>query len=288
MDSQENSKKLDENIKKENKKAIPLKNRYTLKQKLDVIKEAEITSIHATSNKYGIDRASIRDWIKMKTILEKENNKNIKFRIKGAGRKPYTFECEPQILQWIIYNRKLGISLTVRAIIGYLIFLNPDIGENKTYDALKHWCTRFLKRHSLVFRKAGHIGQPLPKKVNDVVNIFLRDIIRARENMNITDDKLNLIINIDETPIYFEMPEQTTIELKGTKNVKISTFGNDKNRVSVILAIAGNGEKLAPMMIFKGQPGKTNEKKLQDIEEVKKNKFLFVANRIHGLQLIFL
>ena len=83
------------------------------------------------------------------------------------------------------------------------------------------------------------------------------------------------------------MPEQTTIELKGTKNVKISTFGNDKIRVSVILAISGNGEKLAPMMIFKGQPGKTNEKKLQDIEEVKK-KFLFVAKKIHGLQLIFL
>ena len=72
------------------------------------------------------------------------------------------------------------------------------------------------------------------------------------------------------------MPEQTTIELKGTKNVKISTFGNDKSRVSVILAISGNGEKLAPMMIFKGQPGKTNKKK-----------FLFVANKIHGLQLIF-
>ena len=45
MDSQESSKKENENLKKENKKAIPLKNRYTLKQKLDVIKEAEITSI---------------------------------------------------------------------------------------------------------------------------------------------------------------------------------------------------------------------------------------------------
>jgi hypothetical protein len=122
MDSQESFKKDDENLKKENKKTIPLKNRYTLKQKLDIIKEAEITSIHATSIKYGIDRASIRDWIKMKTILEKEINKNNNFRIKGAGRKPYTFACEPQILQWIIYNRKLGISLTVRAIIGYLIF----------------------------------------------------------------------------------------------------------------------------------------------------------------------
>ena len=63
-----------------------------------------------------------------------------------------------------------------------------------------------------------------------------------------------------------------TIELKGTKNVKISTFGNDKCRVSVIFTIAGNGDKLAPMMIFKGQPGKTNEKKLQEIEDVKNKK----------------
>ena len=47
------------------------------------------------------------------------------------------------------------------------------------------------------------------------------------------------------------MPEQTTIELKGTKNVKISTFGNDKSRVSVILAISGNGEKLAQWWYLK-------------------------------------
>ena len=99
--------------------------------------------------------------------------------------------------------------------------------------------------------------------------------------MNITDDKLNLIINIDETPIYFEIPEQTIIELKGTKNVKISTFGNNKSRVSVILSIAGNGEKLAPMMIFKSQPGNT-KKKLQDIEEVKKKNFYLLPTKFMG------
>lgn len=77
----------------------------------------------------------------------------------------------------------------------------------------------------MVFHKAGHIGQPLPDNVNSIVNLFLRDIIRARKRMNIEDDGLELIINMDETPIFFDMPEQTTIELKGTKNVKISTFG---------------------------------------------------------------
>lgn len=93
--------------------------------------------------------------------------------------------------------------MTVWAIIGYLIFLNPEFGEDKSYDALKHWCSRFLKRHSLVFPKAGHKGQTLPNKVNSVVNLFLRDIIRARKRMNIEDDRLELIINMDETHIFF-------------------------------------------------------------------------------------
>jgi hypothetical protein len=66
MDLKENVQKEvknndDKNLKEETKRAIPLKNRYTLKQKLDVFKEIEITSIYATSNKNGIDRASIRD-----------------------------------------------------------------------------------------------------------------------------------------------------------------------------------------------------------------------------------
>ena len=46
---------------------------------------------------------------------------------------------------------------------GYLVFLNPEFGETKSYVALKHWCSRFLKRNSLVYRKAGNIGQLLPK-----------------------------------------------------------------------------------------------------------------------------
>lgn len=126
---------------------------------------------------------------------------------------------------------------------------------------MKDWCSRFLKRYLLVYPKVGYIGQPLPKNVNTVVNLFFKDNIRDRERINIVNDKLEIIIKINETQIYFDMPEQITIELKGKKNVKISKFDNNESKVSVILAIAGKGDKLAPMMIFKGLPGKTNEKK---------------------------
>jgi glutaredoxin 2 len=71
------------------------------------------------------------------------------------------------------------------------------------------------------------------------------------------------------------MPQETTIKIKGTKKVKISTFGNEKNRVPVILSIARNGDKLAHMMIFKGQPDKTIEKHLQKIDDII-NKKIFV------------
>lgn len=47
-----------------NKRAISLKNKYTINQKLNVVREVNLTSIYATANKYGIYRASIRDWIK--------------------------------------------------------------------------------------------------------------------------------------------------------------------------------------------------------------------------------
>ena len=79
---------------------------------------------------------------------------------------------------------------------------------------------------------------------------------RAKDRMKIDDENLGNIINMDETPIiFFDIPETITIEVKGTKNVKISTFDNDKNRISAILSIAGDGTKLPHLMNFKGEPG---------------------------------
>ena len=79
---------------------------------------------------------------------------------------------------------------------------------------------------------------------------------------------------MDETAVYFEMPEKKTIELKGTKKVEINTFGHDKERISVLLAIAGNGNKLPPLLIYKGKEGKFLENKLQKVKEVLDKKIL--------------
>lgn len=58
------------------------------------------------------------------------------------------------------------------------------------------------------------------------------------------------------------MNSEKTIEFTGKKNVEILTSGREKYRVSVILAVTGDGYKLSPLVIFKGEEGKSIEKNL--------------------------
>ena len=59
--------------------------------------------------------------------------------------------------------------------------------------------------------------------------MILKFIIDIRQKMidYIIKDNFGLIANMDETPVYFEMFRNETIEHIGAKEVKIKTFGCD-------------------------------------------------------------
>ena len=42
---------------------------------------------------------------------------------------------------------------------------------------------------------------------------------------------------MDETPIWFEMYSHTTVEKIGNKSVTNKTFGSDRTRITLLLAI---------------------------------------------------
>jgi hypothetical protein len=69
-------------------------------------------------------------------------------------------------LEFIKNCNKAGIPLKSSDVINKLLTLAPKY-EEKTNKALKVWCYRFLRRHKLVFRKAIHIGQPIPISMTD-------------------------------------------------------------------------------------------------------------------------
>ncbi|CAN0107437.1 unnamed protein product [Pylaiella littoralis] len=68
---------------------------------------------------------------------------------------------------------------------------------------------------------------------------------------------------MDQTPIQAEMPPDTTVEKTGTKSACITTGGETvqgEAAVHVVLAVRGDGQKVRPRIIYKGNPfvGGTN------------------------------
>ena len=177
-------------------------------------------------------------------------------------------------MDWIKYNRQLGIAISVRAMIGFAISIINEF-QNKKYKNLVSWAYRFMKRNNLVFRLASHIGQKLSSKAETQLKNFLKDIITKRNNLGIFED-IERLVNVDESPIYLEMPPKKTIEIKGSKNVDIYTFGKEKYRITSVLSITASGSKLPSLLIFKGKAGKYLEKKLNKLEEAK-NKEIFIS-----------
>ena len=62
----------------------------------------------------------------------------------------------------------------------------------------------------------------------------------------------DLIINMDQTPVFLSMHPKQTLELCGAVAVNRRKTCNSTNQVTVLLAASASGKKLKPMLIFKG------------------------------------
>ena len=124
-----------------------------------------------------------------------------------------------------------------------------------------------LERYNLSIRHASHIGQKLSLNAKNDYYSFLYETVKYRKIYNINDN-FDLIINCDETPLFFEMVDKTTIK-KGEKNIIITTKGSKKKHITCLLAITASGKKLKPLLIFKGLDNGLIEKKLNSIKVVK-------------------
>ena len=80
--------------------------------------------------------------------------------------------------------------------------------------------------------------------------LIIKDFLKTSREKTYTIEK-KFIVSFDEAPMWFDMPQNSTIDFKGTREVPVKTTGNEKLRFTVVLGYIAAREKLLPVVIFK-------------------------------------
>ena len=117
------------------------------------------------------------------------------------------------------------------------------------FKASRGWLEKFMKRHCFSLRRRTTVSQRLPKDLVPKVTSFIMGTRRLRHSKKYP---LGSIGNMDETPLWLDMPGETTVARTGERSIPVRTTGHDKNRFTVCLAAMADGRKLKPYVVFKG------------------------------------
>jgi hypothetical protein len=98
------------------------------------------------------------------------------------------------------------------------------------------------------------VGQKLSghlKEVQDDAAAAIRKRLAPGGTLHGMD--LKYFINMDQTAVYFEMKSTTTVHEKGARTVSVRESGSNSQRATIVLAVAADGTKLPPFVVFKGE-----------------------------------
>ena len=246
--------------------------RITIKSKLEAVQFAKMFNNNTQAAlKFGVDESTIRRWRAKEEEFKKQSHINTKITL-HKGKESKFKSIEQYLINFIDTNRKMGNPISTLAIIAEIIKLCPE-AKAASKGSLRVWVYRFMKRYTLSFRSSTHIGQKMPENAVKEVKKFFKKVIKERVGYPYG---LELICNMDETPIFLNMPPSKTIAKKGSKTVFIRSQNQEKVRISVLLTIAADGTKLPPFVIFKDKKHGKNEENLKKLPMVQ-NGEVFVA-----------
>ena len=220
------------------------RNSYDVSFKLKVVDFAEGSSNCAAEREFGVTEKTVRDWRMKEEKLRNASSKTLKKMRPMLA--PYE-DMESKLKEWILDLRGNGYVVTRPSIRVRALQIAKELGH-AAFKASNGWCTRFTNRHGLCLRQRTHIAQKLPSDVEDKVMNFHKFVIDLRKGQQF---HRRAIGNMDETPMFFDMPGNRTVDVKGASTVSIKTSGAEKQHFTVILSCLADGTKLKPAVVFK-------------------------------------
>ena len=127
--------------------------------------------------------------------------------------------------------------------------VKAKLSTDPDFKASLGWYSNWKRCHSMSMRENTSLAQRLPADMEDKVVKFHRFVLRSRQRWSYD---LSHILNMDETPMRFELLATRTLEFTGSRTVPVLSCSADKQSFTVALTVKANGEQLPPKVTFKG------------------------------------
>ena len=229
---------------------------YDLKFKQSVIKYAEENRNREAGRIFFIDENMVRRWRKKLSEISDKSSSSSQSKMRklsGGGRKPVLGNLEEELLEKIIDEREKHHHVPCKLI---TVWAQQLANEHNLHEfrASRGWLFNFMQRSNLSIRRRTTTGQTMPKDGLAKIANFVKFCEKQR---NTFDFALGNIVNMDETPIWADMPSETTVDQRGLKTVPIKSTLHEKQRITVCLAIKADGSEMKPFVVI---PGKKDKK----------------------------
>lgn len=212
-------------------------------------------SISQASRVLNIPRRNIGRWLQQETDLKTFKNSRIasvrtRFRVLLNKRLRAKYNLlEANLYEKFVSRRENGLIVNNRWFIktGKEIAASLNISATD-FKASKGWVDRFKNRYDIKLRTPTTVGQKEPDDAKEQALDFFDYFYRFRRRY---DGYHITYANLDEVPVWFDMPSSRTYDFCGNRTVKVVTTGHEKLRLTVVLCTLSTGEKVKPMIIFK-------------------------------------
>lgn len=221
-----------------------MRGRFTMRQRLAILREQEVTRVSdgELCRRYNIQHTQLNRWKLSLTQIRMAGGRRLSLQ---QGRRPEFWELEDELLRYVHDRRERRAIVTVRNLTDELFRLVP-LERQRSFVCMRRYTYRFMARNRLSIRRITRNVSLSDLELQRRGEFFLSEVRSIQETWSRT-----LYVNMDQTAVFHDMAPRTTVELVGAPNVAASSH-KTSDRVTVALTACSNGDKLNPLIIFKG------------------------------------
>ncbi|XP_076664940.1 LOW QUALITY PROTEIN: uncharacterized protein LOC143367200 [Andrena cerasifolii] len=182
----------------------------------------------------------------------------IKSRIPIEGAKgPATYltsEQENILVHWILYCSERGFPVMKCQLLQCVQKLVNELKRQTPFKDNKpgrHWFENFCRRHpKITQRVAQNLSASRASATEEVLRQWFLEVQQHLEKFGLLNIDPSRIFNLDESAFFLVPKADKVLARRGSKAVYKVVNGDEKESLTVLFTVSGNGVLLPPMRLF--------------------------------------